>query len=231
MKKIGNKSPAPPLIAIDGLGAAGKSTVGKIVARKLGYRFIDTGEMYRALTWLAIHLGVNTGDEPTLSKLASEAKIEIGSSSCGERQPVTINGIDITEEVYSSEVEAEVSKVSKVAGVRTTMVAHQRRMAESGKLVMAGRDIGTVVLPHAGLKVFLEASAEERAKRRYQEERGMSKVTYDDILAELRRRDTIDSSRALSPTKPAPDAKKVDTEGLGPQEVAERILALAKEAG
>jgi len=230
VKKIVNKSPAPPLIAIDGLGAVGKSTVGKIVARKLGYRFIDTGEMYRALTWLALHLGIDTGDELKLSKLVSEAKIEIGSSPGGKRHFVTIDGFDVTTEIYSSEVEAEVSKVSKVASVRTTMVAHQRRMAESGKLVMAGRDIGTVVLPHAGLKVFLIASAEERARRRYQEERGTTKVTYDEILAELRRRDTTDSSRALSPTKPAPDAKEVDTAGLGPQEVADRILALAKEA-
>ncbi len=230
MTEIGNNSPAPPLIAIDGLGAVGKSTVGKIVVRKFGYRFVDTGEMYRALTWLALHRGIDTGDELSLSKLASEAKIEISSSPSSKHHSVTIDGFDVTTEIYGSKVEAEVSNVSKVSGVRKSMVAHQRVMAEEGKLVMAGRDIGTVVLPQARLKVFLVASAEERARRRYREERGASKVAYEDILAELKKRDMIDSSRALSPTQPAPDAKIVNTEGLTPQEVADRIIALAKEA-
>ena len=230
MTEAGRTSTVPLLIAIDGLGAVGKSTVGQIVALRLGYRFVDTGEMYRALTWLALHLGIDTGDELSLSKVASEARVEIKTSAGGEHPSVIIDGFDVATEIYSRKVETEVSNVSKVAGVRTSLLAHQRSMAEEGKLVMAGRDIGTVVLPRAHLKIFLIASAEERAKRRYREKRGSAKVAYDEILAELKRRDAIDSTRALSPTVPAHDAKTVDTEGLTPQEVADIILALAKEA-
>ncbi len=230
MTEAGSKSTVPLLIAIDGLGAVGKTTVGQIVARRLGYRFVDTGEMYRALTWLALHRGIDTGDELSLSKLASEARVEIKTSAGGKRHTVIIDGFDVATEIYSDRVETEVSNVSKVPGVRKALLAHQRSMAEQGKLVMAGRDIGTVVLPRAHLKVFLVASAEERAKRRYRERRGSTKMAYEEILAELKRRDAIDSTRALSPTVPAQDATIVDTEGLTPQEVADRILALAKEA-
>lgn len=230
MTEAGSTSTVPLLIAIDGLGAVGKSTVGQIVARRLGYRFVDTGEMYRALTWLALHRGIDTGDELSLSRLASEATVKIKSSAGGEHHTVTIDGFDVTAEIYSQKVETEVSNVSKVAGVRKSLLAHQRTMAEQGKLVMAGRDIGTVVLPQAHLKVFLVASAEERAKRRYREARGSMKMAYEEILAEMKRRDAIDSTRTQSPTIPAHDAKTVDTEGLTPQEVADRILALAKEA-
>ncbi len=220
----------PLLIAIDGLGAVGKSTVGQIVARRLGYRFVDTGEMYRAVTWLALHRGMDTGDELSLSKLASEATVEIKTSTGGESHSVIIDGFDVATEIYSQKVETEVSNVSKVPGVRRALLAHQRTMAEQGKLAMAGRDIGTVVLPRAHLKVFLVASAEERAKRRYREKRGSAKVAYEEILAELKRRDALDSTRELSPTVPAHDARIVDTEGLTPQEVADIVLALAKEA-
>jgi len=225
-----SRSTVPLLIAIDGLGAVGKSTVGQIVARRLGYRFVDTGEMYRALTWLALHRAIDTGDELSLSKLACEARVEIETSASGEHHSVTIDGSDVTAAIHSQEVEAEVSSVSQVAGVRKCLAAQQRFIAEEGGLVMAGRDIGTVVLPRAHLKVFLVASVEERAKRRHREKRGHAKVTYEEILAELKRRDAVDSTRKLSPTIPARDARIVDTEGLIPQEVADRILALAKEA-
>ena len=220
----------PLLIAIDGLGAVGKSTVGQIVARRLGYRFVDTGEIYRALTWLALRRGIDTGDELSLRKLASEARVEIKTSAGGESHSVIIDGFDVATEIYSQKVETEVSNVSKVPGVRRALLAHQRTMAEQGKLVMAGRDIGTVVLPQAHLKVFLVASVEERARRRHAEKSGYRKVAYEETLAELKRRDAVDSTRDLSPTIPARDARIVDTEGLTPQEVADRILALAKEA-
>lgn len=220
---------APPLIAIDGLGAVGKTTVGQIVALGLRYRFIDTGEMYRALTWLALHRGVDTGDELTLSKLASEARLVVKTTAGTEGHSVAIDGLDVTAAIYSQRVEAEVCNVSKVAGVRESLVSRQRAMAQEGKLVMAGRDIGTVVLPQARLKIFLVASAEERAKRRHSEKRGLSNVNYEQILAELKSRDAIDTARVLSPTVPAHDARIVDTEGLTPQEVADRILSLAKE--
>jgi len=143
---------------------------------------------------------------------------------------VTIDGYDVTAGICSREVEAEVSNVSQVAGVRKCLVAQQRTIAQEGRLVMAGRDIGTVVLPHAHLKVFLVASVEKRAKRRYREERRPMKMAYEEILAELTRRDAIDSTRDLSPSIPAHDACILDTDGLTPQEVADRMLALAKEA-
>jgi len=162
--------------------------------------------------------------------LASEARVEINTSTAGEHHSVIIDGFDIATEIHSRKVETEVSNISKLAGVRKSLLAHQRSMAEQGKLVMAGRDIGTVVLPQAHLKVFLVASEEERAKRRYREERGPMKMAYKEILAELKRRDAIDSTRDLSPTIPAHDARIVDTEGLTPQEVADRIMTLAKEA-
>ena len=219
----------PLLIAIDGLVAVGKSTVGQIVARRLGYRFVDSGEMYRALTWLALHRGIDTGDGPKLSRLASEVTLEITSTAGGEQHSVTIDGFDVTAEIYNAKVETEVSNVSKVAGVRRSLVSRQRSMAQEGRLVMAGRDIGTVVLPRAPLKVFLDASPEERAKRRHRQQRVSANMTYDEILAELKRRDAIDSTRDISPTIPADDARIVDTEGLTPEMVADRIIALAKE--
>ena len=219
----------PPLIAIDGLVAVGKSTVGQIVARRLGYRFVDSGDMYRALTWLALHRGIDTGDGLKLSRLASEAKLEITSTAGSEQRSVTIDGFDVTAGIYSAKVETEVSNVSKVAGVRKSLVSRQLSMAQEGRLVMAGRDIGTVVLPRAPLKVFLVASPEERAKRRHRQQRVSANMTYDEILAELKRRDAIDSTRTPSPTLPADDARIVETEGLTPEMVADRIIALAKE--
>jgi cytidylate kinase len=217
------------LIAIDGLAAVGKTRVGQIVARRLGCRFVDSGEMYRALTWLALHRGIDTGDGLKLSRLASEARLEITSTAGSEQRSVTIDGFDVTAEIYSSKVETEVSNVSKVAGVRRSLVPRQRSMAQEGRLVMAGRDIGTVVLPHAPLKVFLVASPEERAKRRHREQGVSANMAYEEILAELRRRDAIDSTRDISPTIPADDARIVDTEGLTPEMVADRIIDLAKE--
>ncbi len=224
------RQPVPLLIAIDGLAAVGKTTVGQIVARRLGYRFVDSGEMYRALTWLALHRGIDTGDGLKLSRLASEASLEITSTAGNEQRSVTIDGFDVTAEIYSAKVETEVSNVSKVAGVRKSLVPRQRSMAQEGRLVMAGRDIGTVVLPHAPLKVFLVASPEERAKRRHREQRVSANMAYEEILAEMKKRDAIDSTRDLSPTVPADDARIVDTDGLTPQEVADTILALAKES-
>jgi cytidylate kinase len=185
--------------------------------------------MYRALTWLALHRGIDTGDGLKLSRLASEVILEITSTAGGEQHSVTIDGFDVTAEIHSSQVEAEVSNVSKVAGVRKSLVSRQRNMAQEGRLVMAGRDIGTVVLPHAPLKVFLVASPEERAKRRHREQRVSTNMAYEEIVAELRRRDAIDSTRDISPTIPADDARIVDTEGLTPERVADRIIALAKE--
>jgi cytidylate kinase len=219
--------PLPSTIAIDGRGAVGKSTVGRVLARKLGYSFVDTGEMYRALTWLALQHKIDLTDEAMLSKLAAEARIEVARQDGSGYNSVSINGYDVTVEIYSLAVEAAVSQVAKVAGVRKVLVAKQRRMAKGGKMVMAGRDIGTVVLPEAGLKVFLVASPEERARRRHAELGQKTKLTCEDILAELKKRDEVDSQRPLSPLRLASDAKTIDTEGLTPEEVADRIIDLA----
>jgi cytidylate kinase len=185
--------------------------------------------MYRALTWLALHRGIDTRDEPSLSKLALEARLVIKTSTGSEHHSVAIDGLDVTAEIYGHRVEAEVSNVSRIAGVRESLVSRQRTMAQEGKLVMAGRDIGTVVLPQANLKVFLVASPEERANRRHREKRGLPGVSYEQMLSELKSRDAIDSTRVLSPTVPAHDARILDTEGLTPEQVADKILALAKE--
>ncbi|MBL7119703.1 MAG: (d)CMP kinase [Dehalococcoidia bacterium] len=218
--------PLPSIIAIDGPGAAGKSTVGTIAAQKLGYSFVDTGEMYRALTWLALQYNIDLRDEATLSKLAAEAKIEVACQEGRGYNSVSINDFDVTTEIHSPQVEAGVSLVSKVTAVRDALVAKQRRMAEKGNVIMAGRDIGTVVLPQAGLKVFLVASSEERARRRHGEQHQEGNLNYKDILAELKKRDEIDSQRSLSPLHPAPDASIINTEGLTAEQVADKIIDL-----
>ena len=218
----------PSMIAIDGPVAAGKSTIGRLLARRLGYRFADTGAMYRALTWKAIRLNIDLEDEEALSRLATNTKIELPSAG---DSGVLVNGQDITADIQNFEVEAGVSLVAKVARVREVLVKQQQRLAQGGKIVMAGRDIGTTVLPHAELKVYLVASIEERARRRYLEliERGET-ADYHTILADLIRRDEIDSERTISPLQPASDARIIDTDGLSPQQVLSEILGMMGES-
>ena len=221
----------PSIIAIDGPVAAGKSTIGRLLSQKLGYRFVDTGEMYRALTWKAMKLNVDLEDEAELSRLASSIRIDFTSPlNSGKRHcAVLVDGQDVTGEIHTQGVEVGVSLVSKVGGVRRVMVEQQQKLAQDGKIVMAGRDIGTTVLPHAQLKIYLSASSEERARRRYLEviERGEA-ADYQTILAELVRRDEIDSQRSISPLKPAPDAKMVDTDGLNPDQVLAGIIRMTE---
>lgn len=218
----------PSMIAIDGPVAAGKSTIGRLLARRLGYRFADTGAMYRALTWKAIRLNIDLEDEEALSRLATNTKIELPSTG---DSGVLVNGQDITADIQNFEVEAGVSLVAKVARVREVLVKQQQRLAQGGKIVMAGRDIGTTVLPHAELKVYLVASIEKRARRRYLEliERGET-ADYHTILADLIRRDEIDSERTISPLQPASDARIIDTDGLSPQQVLSEILGMMEES-
>jgi cytidylate kinase len=220
--------PKPSIIAIDGPVAAGKSTIGRLLAHRLGYRFVDTGAMYRALTWKAIRLDIGLEDEEALSRLVTNTKIELSSTGgCY----VLVNGQDISADIQNFEVEAGVSLVAKVARVREVLVEQQRRLAQGGEMVMAGRDIGTTVLPRAELKVSLVASLEERARRRYLEliERGET-ADYHAILADLIRRDEIDSKRAISPLEPASDARIIDTDGLSPQQVLSEILGMMGES-
>jgi cytidylate kinase len=217
----------PQLIAIDGPVAAGKSSVGSLLASKLSFVFFDTGMMYRAFTWKAISLSVSLEDESTLSQLAASTRFDFSPSERGDFS-FLIDGEDISCRLLCSEVEGKVSLISRVAGIRQAMVSKQRMLAQRGRVVMAGRDIGTVVLPWAELKIFLVASVEERANRRYSEllERG-EKVDFAAVLAELRRRDEIDSHRAISPLKPAEDAIIIDTEKLTLHQVVDTIYALA----
>ena len=215
------------LIAVDGPVAVGKSSVGQLLARRLSFFFFDTGLMYRAFTWKVLKLGISPVDEKELSQLASITRFDFVPHQEGYLSPF-IDGEDVSSQLLYPEIEEKVSMVSKVAGVRQVMVSEQRRLAQRGKVVMAGRDIGTVVLPWAELKIFLIASIKERANRRYKEllERG-EKADYDVILAGLKRRDENDSHRSVSPLKPAADAIIIDTEELSLQQVVDKIYALA----
>lgn len=218
----------PSVIAIDGPGASGKNTIGILLAKRLGYRFVDTGAMYRALTWRAMELGLDIGDEKALTELASRAEIEVlpsdDENSSGE---IIIDGQNVIQIIHSPRVDEKVSFVARVPGVRRALVSRQRKMAEEGALVMVGRDIGTVVLSQADAKIYLEASLGERARRRFEELRQNGEaVNYEQVLAQLKVRDGIDQSREDSPLRPAADAKIVSTDGLTPQEVLSAVLTV-----
>ena len=215
------------LIAIDGPVAVGKSSVGSLLAAKLSFSFFDTGLMYRTFTWKVLKLGVSPEDENRLSHLANMTRFDFVPCQQGCLS-IFIDNEDVSSQLACSQIEERVSLVSKVAGVRQKIVAEQRKFAQRGKVVMAGRDIGTVVLPWADLKIFLVASVGERANRRYKEllERGR-KVDYRTVLDELRQRDANDTHRAISPLKPAADAIIIDTEKLSLEQVVDKIYGLA----
>jgi cytidylate kinase len=214
--------PHPNIIAIDGPAASGKSTLGRRLADRLGYLFFDTGVMYRAVTWVTLQRGVAVTDEPAVTHLAETVQIDIRppSKEDGRACDVLVDGIDITWEIRTPDVERNVSPVSVYRGVRQALASQQRRIGLRGKVVMVGRDIGTVVLPEADLKIYLDASAEERARRRYTEiiQRG-EKADYEEILAGVRMRDEIDSTRTHSPLRAAADAVILDSDKLNADEV------------
>lgn len=217
----------PQLIAIDGPVAVGKSSVGSLLARRLGYVFFDTGMIYRAFTWKVLRSGISPRDEPKLCQLATATKFEFIAVEEWLLSPL-IDGEDVSSQLLCPEVEEQVPLTSKIAGVRQALVLEQRKLARRGKVVMAGRDISTVVLPWAELKIFLTASTEERARRRYREllARG-GNTNLEAVLADLKKRDEMDMNRAISPLKPAEDAVIIDTEGPTLEEVVDRIYALA----
>lgn len=222
---------APRVIAIDGPAASGKTTVGRMLAEALGYLLLDTGSMYRAVTLAALRDGIAVDDEATIVALSHRIDIVIESSESGLNDgrlyTVMLDGTDVTWDLRTADVDAHVSRVSAYAGVREELVRRQREMAATGNVVMVGRDIGTVVVPDAPLKLYVTASPEERARRRWLERRKRgSKETYEAILADVRRRDGIDSSRAHSPLKAADDAIIIDTTDQSPESVVERILGL-----
>jgi len=222
----------PSTIAVDGPAASGKSTIGGLLAERLGYLYFDTGALYRAITCLALERGLGIGDEEAIVALAQAAQITITRPTVrdGRQYTVYADSRDITWEIRSPEVDAHVSPVSAYPGVREALKAAQRRMGEEGRVVMVGRDIGTVILPHADLKIYLDASLEVRAQRRYEEvlARG-EEASYEDVLADMRRRDEIDSHRLAAPLKPAEDAIIVDTDHLSIEEVLSQVMALVEK--
>ena len=221
----------PSIITIDGPAASGKSTIGRKLADSLGYLFFDTGIMYRAVTWMALKYDMNLQDESAITQLAEKAQIDIRPSSKddGRACDVIIADKDVTWDMRSGDVESSVSIISAYAGVRKALSEQQRKIGLRGKVVMVGRDIGTVVLPEADLKIYLDASAEERAKRRYDEiiVRG-EKADYDEILKKMIERDHLDSTRAVAPLRPADDAVIINTDKPNADEVFARVLKLCK---
>jgi cytidylate kinase len=220
----------PSIIAIDGPAASGKSTIGALLAKRLGYIYFDTGVMYRAVTWAALERGMDIGDEAAVTDLAERMQIDVLAPTVedGRQYTVMCDGCDVTWAIRTPEVDRAVSPVSAYPGVRTAMTAQQRRIGLAGHVVMVGRDIGTVVLPEADVKIYLDASAEERACRRQAEclARGES-VKFEDVLSAMTRRDQIDSGRATAPLRPAEDAVLVDSTHLdisGVMQVVEKLV-------
>ena len=216
------------VVAIDGPAGSGKSTSAKLVAQKLGYLYIDTGAMYRAITYLAIENNIVDNTE-SLIKLAEKADIVLKFIDGTTR--VSINGNDVTDFIRSQKVNKEVSAVSKIEGIRKSLVKKQREMAKkNGGVVMEGRDIGTVVFPDADVKIFLTASIEQRAVRRQKEyeEKGI-KITIEEIKGNIIQRDNLDSSRVVSPLLKAPDAVEVDTSRITIEEQVEIIMNRVRE--
>ncbi len=221
----------PSIIAIDGPAASGKSTLGLKLAQELDYLFFDTGVMYRAITWLALKFDMDLHDEINITELAETTQIDVApaSKSDGRACDVLIAGKDITWETRLPEVDANVSVVSAYRGVRAALSKQQRRIGERGHVVMVGRDIGTVVLPEASLKIYLDATAEERAKRRFDETIARGRTAdYNEILAKVIERDRIDSTRDVAPLKAAEDAIVLDSEKLNADEVFEQVMKLIK---
>jgi cytidylate kinase len=228
-------------IAIDGPAASGKSTLGAALARRLGYLYLDTGVMYRAVTLAALRKGVSLRDEAAVVAVACGIHIEIRPpdqqdgpqytvlADCADADNQTEEMRDITWELRLPEVDAGVSIVSAYPDVRAEMVKRQRQIAQQTSVVMVGRDIGTIVLPDADLKIYLDASVEERARRRYEEiiARG-DQADYGQVLSALRKRDALDSTREQSPLRPAQDAIIVDSTGRRPDEVLELCYDLVR---
>lgn len=214
-------------MAIDGPAGAGKSTIAKLAAEKLGYAYIDTGAMYRSVAWKFLQTG-KAFDEDFISGLSKTMLIDFKPEAKINR--VFVDGTEVTDAIRTPEVTAIVSRVAAIGAVREAMVDQQRRMGEAGGVLMDGRDIGTVVFPNAQLKIFLTASVEERARRRYAEmvAKGQQ-VDLQQLQADIAERDKQDSERAISPLRQAEDALLLDTSDMGISEVTDRILQLVQE--
>lgn len=213
-------------IAIDGPAGAGKSTAAKMLAGKLGYVYVDTGAMYRAVTYQALMDKINMDDTGALTQIAETIDLAL-KVDAGGRTRILIAGTDVTQQIRCPEVSNNVSLVSRIPGVRNVLTRLQRELAAQGSVVMEGRDIGTKVLPAADKKFFLTASVEERARRRFLELQQIGyQVKYDEVIQDIILRDEIDSNRALAPLKPAPDAVIVDCSGLTAEQVVDTLLSI-----
>lgn len=222
----------PNIVAMDGPAASGKSTVAKILADRWGYLYFDTGVMYRAITWVALERGFSVEDEANVTALAETVSIDVNSPSIddGRDYDVLADGKDVTWEIRRPEVDQNVSVVAAYPGVRKALTTQQRRIGLRGDVIMVGRDIGTVVLPEADLKVFLVASVEERARRRYLQrlDRGED-VEYPPILQGMKKRDKIDSTRDVAPLRAAEDAVIIDSDQMTIEEVVQKIETIARK--
>ena len=219
----------PKIIAVDGPAASGKSTVAEKLAAELGYLYFDTGVMYRAVTLAALQEFSAVDDEQAVDDLARRLQLDVRSPSKpdGRLYDVIMNDEDVTWAIRTPEVDRNVSQVSAYAGVREAMTQKQRLIGRRGYVVMVGRDIGTVVFPEAELKIYLDASAEERARRRFVEvQRRGQKDSYEEILNAMKRRDQMDSTRAIAPLRPAKDAVIINTDSLTIAEVLQRVKEL-----
>jgi CMP/dCMP kinase len=207
------------IVAIDGPSGAGKGTVARAVAERLGYRYVDSGAMYRAVGWRALDEHLSLDDEPAVAALAESARVEIDPSR------VTIDGVDVTRAIRTPEIDRAAAAVARLPKVRSVLVGRQREMGEVGGVVMEGRDIGTVVFPQADVKIYLDASAEERARRRaHDPAHSGGPATVADVATLLTERDRLDSTRKASPLLVASDALVVDTTGKSVGEVVEEVI-------
>jgi cytidylate kinase len=216
------------IIAIDGPVGSGKSTIGKRLAERLGYLYVDTGAMYRAVAWKAIEAGISLEDAEALTTLAERSRITLEGEP--ERWRVLIDGQDVTAKIRSPEISRATSIISIIPGVRRAMVTEQRRMGRDGGVVLEGRDIGTVVFPDADVKFYLDAGVEVRARRRFEElvAKGIQ-VTFDEILRHTIERDERDEEREASPLRQADDAITIDSSDLTVDQVVEKMLLLTRE--